>query len=126
MRPPLLLTSKPKRLPQIVMAVALSLMLLGFGGTARAAPPENADPALAPWFQSLRQPGTGISCCSIADCRVTDYRTNGNGYETLVDEKWLSVPPDRILQHISNPTGRAIVCYHPGTGILCFVRPSET
>jgi hypothetical protein len=125
MRAPLF-TSKPKRPSLDTVAVALMTLLLGFGGAARAAPPENADPSLAPWFQSLRQPGTGISCCSIADCRVTDYRMDAVGYEALIDEKWMSVPPDRILQHISNPTGRAIVCYHPGTGILCFVRPSET
>jgi hypothetical protein len=125
MRPPLL-TSTPYRPPLWLVAVALVVALLGFGESVRAAPPDNADPSLAPWFQSLRQPGTGISCCSVADCRVTDYRTNASGYEALIDEKWLSVPPDRILQHISNPTGRAIVCYHPGTGILCFVRPSET
>ena len=125
MRPPFL-TSTPYRRPLFVVAAAVLIVLLGFGETARAAPPDNADPSLAPWFQSLRQPGTGISCCSVADCRITDYRTDASGYEALIDEKWLSVPPDRILQHISNPTGRAIVCYHPGTGILCFVRPSET
>lgn len=107
-------------------AVTFALGAFAFGATARAAAPEDADPALTPWFQSLRQPGTGISCCSIADCRMTDYRTSATGYEALIDNKWLTVPPERILQHISNPTGRAIVCYHPGTGILCFVRPSET
>jgi len=125
MRSPLL-TSTPYRPPLWLAAAALMITLLGFAETSRAAPPDNADPSLAPWFQSLRQPGTGISCCSVADCRITDYRTDASGYEALIDEKWLSVPPDRILQHISNPTGRAIVCYHPGTGILCFVRPSET
>ena len=116
----------PNRPPLYALLAATISMLLASGGIAAAAPPDNADPALAPWFQSLRQPGTGISCCSIADCRVTEYRTDEVGYEALIDDKWLSVPTDRILQHISNPTGRAIVCYHPGTGILCFVRPSET
>ncbi len=125
MRPPLF-TSKPNRPPLYAIAAAIVGILLGLGGTAYAAPPDNADPSFAPWFQSLRQPGTGISCCSVADCRMTDYRTDATGYEALIDEKWLAVPPDRILQHVSNPTGRAIVCYHPGTGILCFVRPSET
>ena len=106
--------------------LAVPLLLLAADGGARAAPPENADPALAPWFQSLRQPGTGVSCCSLADCRIADYRTDGNGYEAFVDDKWLAVPPDRVLQHTDNPTGRAIVCYMPGRGILCFVRPAET
>ncbi len=93
---------------------------------AGAAPPDNADTSLAPWYQSLRQPGTGISCCSMADCRATEYRTSAFGYEAFIDDKWLAVPPDRVLQHVDNPTGRAIVCYVPGRGILCFVRPAET
>lgn len=96
------------------------------GAVASAAPPPNADGTLAPWFQSLRQPGTGISCCSMADCRATEYRTNASGYEAFIDDRWLTVPADRVLDHTDNPTGRAIVCYMPGRGILCFVRPAET
>lgn len=93
---------------------------------ARAAPPPDADPSLAPWFQSLRQPGTGILCCSLSDCRATSSRTTPGGYEALIDNRWLPVPPNRVLEHTPNPTGRAIVCYLPGQGILCFVRPAET
>src|SRR5260370_27854260 len=74
---------------------------------APAAPPPNADPALAPWFQSLRQPETGMSCCDIADCRPTEYRTGGDGYEVSVHNKWMTVPPRRILQPASTPAGRA-------------------
>ena len=96
------------------------------GAIASAAPPPNADGTLAPWFQSLRQPGTGISCCSMADCRATEYRTNASGYEAFIEDRWLAVPADRVLDHTENPTGRAIVCYMPGRGILCFVRPAET
>jgi hypothetical protein len=103
-----------------------ALAALALSVPALAAPPANADPSLAPWFQSLRQPGTGTSCCSIADCRMTEYRTTRSGYEALVGKKWLPVPPDRVLQHTTNPTGRAIVCYLPGEGILCFVRPAES
>jgi len=123
MRPPFL--HRKLKLPLHYLAVGSAILFAG-GDTVSAAPPENADPSLAPWFQSLRQPGTGISCCSLADCRVTEYRTDAVGYEALIDNKWLAVPQERVLEHISNPTGRAIVCYHPGTGILCFVRPSET
>ena len=93
---------------------------------ALAAPPENVDPALSGWFRSLRQPGTGISCCSMADCRTTDYRMTEEGYEALIDGEWRPVPPERVLDHTENPTGRAVVCYLPGKGVLCFVRPSET
>lgn len=107
-------------------AAAIAALLLGFTMLARAAPPETADPTLSQWFRSLRQPGTGISCCSMADCRTTDYRIVAEGYEALIDGVWLSVPAERVLDHIDNPTGRAVVCYLPSKGIMCFVRPSET
>ena len=58
----------------IVMAGA-SLGLLA--GVAEANPPPDADMSLAPWFQSLKQPGTGMSCCSMADCRPADFRIQG-------------------------------------------------
>jgi hypothetical protein len=92
---------------------------------APAAPPPNADPALAPWFQSLRQPETGMSCCDIADCRPTEYRTVGDDYEVWVDNRWMTVPPRRILQRADNPVGRAVVCWTPQRGIMCFVRGTE-
>jgi len=97
----------------------------GVASAAAAQPPDNADPSLAPWFQSLRQPGTGISCCSIADCRATEYRTGSDGYEALIDGAWLRVPEDKVLHRVDNPIGRAVVCYMPGRGILCFVTPDE-
>jgi hypothetical protein len=106
-------------------AAAIGLIAVLAAPGARAAPPENADPALAPWFQSLQAPN-GSSCCSIADCRMTDYRTNKSGYEALIEGRWMTVPRDRVLDRVSNPTGRAVVCYLPGMGILCFVRPAES
>jgi len=39
---------------------------------------------------------------------------------------WLRVPPNRIIDRIDNPTNRAVVCFTPEAGILCFVRPSES
>ena len=105
--------------------IRFALFAFVAASAVHAAPPENADPALAPWFQSLQAPN-GTSCCSNADCRVTDYRTSAAGYEALIDNRWIAVPRDRVLDHVSNPTGRAVVCYLPAMGILCFVRPSET
>jgi hypothetical protein len=107
------------------IGAVLGLALL-FGSAAVAAPPENADPALAPWFQSLHQPGTGISCCSIADCRPTEYRTIGDHYEALIEDRWTAVPPDKVLDRTDNPVGRAILCWRPSLGIMCFVRGTET
>lgn len=103
------------------------------GVTVHAAPPDNADPALAPWFKSLRQPITGAECCSISDCRPAEVRRDGQGYEVQVDQKWnvstvfwLRVPAERILDQRTNPTGKAVLCYTPEAGILCFVPPPES
>lgn len=104
--------------------LVLGLVLLA--SQAPAAPPENADPALAPWFQSLQRPDTGGSCCSIADCRAVDYRVSRESYEVMLEGEWRRVPPEKILQRIANPTGRAVVCWTPQLGILCFVRATET
>jgi hypothetical protein len=101
-------------------------MLVGLAASAIAQPPPNANPKLAPWFRSLLQPGTNLSCCSIADCRTTDYRIEHNHYEALIGKRWLDVPPDKILQRTDNPTGRAVVCWTPQLGIMCFVRATES
>lgn len=94
-------------------------------GSALAYPPPNADLRLEPWFQSLRQPGTGMSCCSMADCRPAEFRIQGGHYQALVMGKWQDVPPAVVLQRTDNPTGRAIVCFTPYRGIMCFVRGPE-
>lgn len=98
-----------------------------------ALPPDNADPSLAPWFKSLKQPGTGAECCSIADCRPAEVRRDSQGYEVKIDQKWhvsstfwLRVPAERILDEHTNPTGSAVLCYTPEAGILCFVPPPDS
>jgi hypothetical protein len=44
----------------------------------------------------------------------------------LIGEAWFAVPADKILQRTDNPTGRAVVCWTPQRGILCFVRATES
>jgi hypothetical protein len=102
-------------------------------GAAFAAPPDRADPKLAPWFEGLTQPGTGAKCCSVSDCRATDFRRDAEGFEVKIDSTWglsatfwLRVPPERILERTDNPTGQAVLCYTPSAGILCFVRPPDS
>ena len=56
----------------------------------------------------------------------TEYRIKADHYEALVGGSWLAVPPDKILQRTDNPTGRAIVCWTPQRGIMCFVRATES
>jgi len=106
----------------ICMAIGYMTSLAG----ACAAPPENGDLSLAPWFNSLSAPD-GTACCAIADCRRTVSRITADGYEALIDNTWVTVPWDRVLPKIDNPTGQAVVCTAPRTKIiLCFVRSPET
>ncbi len=107
-------------------SVTVFVACMSFSLSAIARSPPNTDMSLAPWFQSLRQPGTGISCCSMADCRQTEFRTNGSHYEALVEGEWREVPRETILERVENPTGHAVVCYTPSRGIMCFIRGPET
>ncbi len=94
--------------------------------SAQAAPPEGADPSLAPWFHSLQQPTTGMSCCSMADCRPTEFRSTSDHYEAMINGQWLAVADDKVIHKAENPTGHAVVCWTPVHGILCFVPGPET
>ncbi len=102
------------------LAAAAALVVLASSAHARP-PAGGGDPALAPWFEDLRQPGTGRSCCSIADCRMVDARIVKDHYEAFVDDRWMVVPPETILRRYDNPTGHAVVCWTPALGIMCFV-----
>jgi len=115
-------------------------MIFGFAHLALAAPPADTELANQQWFESLLQPGERhLPCCSIADCHITTSRVTNAGYEVAIEDSWIAVPVDRIVQHVSNPTGRAVVCYrhvlNPGNSgdidqagimIFCFVRPPDT
>jgi hypothetical protein len=104
-------------------ACALVLWLLGLPAPANAEPPPDADPALKPWFEELRQPGTGAPCCSIADCREAIYRIRDGHYEVEILGLWMPVPDNRVIDGEANPTGHAVVCWLPTEGVMCFVRP---
>jgi hypothetical protein len=116
----------------LLMCVAL----LSVMGVAAARPPANYNPALHAWFESLREPGTGIGCCSEADCKVLaadELKQTKDGYQVRVRNLWVAVPPDKVLEHQWNPTGGVVACYGPGRGaedqakivIFCFVRGTE-
>lgn len=110
------------RVTRAVVAVMLTQV-----SWAVAAPPPGADMTLAPWFESLRQPGTGFACCSVSDCRGTEYRIVDGHYEAqLPSGAWIAVPDATVLHRHDNPTGRAVLCYLPYRGVICFVPGSGT
>jgi hypothetical protein len=111
----------------------LTLLLLGqlCAPVAMAAPPDNTpvDPTLRRWYEQLRQPGSGMLCCSISDCRTRNYRQQDDRYEVEIDGGWFGVPANTVLRDTANPTQKAVVCYtrkpdRAGTPeILCFIPP---
>ena len=105
--------------------IILTSLIMGLASVTRAAPPPDANPAWAPWFQSLERPDVGGSCCSISDCRRVQSRLSREGYEVLMDDRWVPVPGKRIVQGRENPTGEAVVCAR-GHVIICFVPAPET
>lgn len=119
----------------IVSGVLAVVPLFASLGQASAAPPADADLQNHAWFESLQQPGERhLLCCSIADCHLAASRISQDGYEVAIENSWVAVPADRVLQNVSNPTGRAVVCYRHIVDpelkqwelrIFCFVRPPE-
>ena len=55
-----------------------------------------------------------------------DSRLNDEHYEALIEGEWRQVPDDLTLNRRDNPTGRAIACWTPQVGILCFIRAPES
>jgi len=117
-----------KRLGWLCIAVVLAWPIV-----VRGAPPENADPALAPWFQSLHN-AAGAFCCDQADGRATEHVrvANDGSYSALIDERWnndppawVPVPKGAVLDRPDNPTGRYVVFWTAGAGVICLVRPAE-
>jgi hypothetical protein len=115
-----------------IAAAVLGAAIMMVSFLAQARPPAGADMSLAPWFQSLGQPLTGYPCCSIADCRAVQSRTNGDHFEVFIDRKtfgadapdaWVAVPPDNILHRRDNPVGEPIACWFMNE-VRCFVQGS--
>jgi len=103
----------------------------------RAAPPDHTDGTLAPWFNSLTNPATGMSCCSEADGHIlkdSDWRVAGDHYQIKIAGVWRDVPQQAVLDRIDNPTGGVVAFYgryadeNPSLSpvIFCLVRAVET
>lgn len=102
-------------------------------GSLQAAPPADADPSMAPWFRSLHQPRSGMSCCDMADCRRVQYRVMNGHFQAFIGGEfarwqnppyaWVDVPETSVLHEHDNPTGEGIACWS-GHTIICFVEGS--
>ena len=79
------------------------------------------------WYQELKQPGTGYSCCNgtingiEGDCRPTRaYLTEEGQWRALIDGQWVLIPPRAVLKQLA-PDGRSHVCASRSGMIYCFL-----
>jgi len=113
--------------------VAFLIFVLCWGITPIAYGHE-ANESEASWFNSLRNPNTGILCCLVHDCRAYDERTEvrieGGLYAVLHNGIWLQVPASKIIERADNPTGHFVACVHDIGGydavVLCAVKGTST
>ena len=79
------------------------------------------------WYEQLKQPGTGYSCCNgtingvEGDCRPTRAYLNDDGqWYAQVDGRWVLVPPRAVLRQLA-PDGRSHICASKSGMIYCFL-----
>jgi hypothetical protein len=79
------------------------------------------------WYQQLKQPGTGFSCCNgttngvEGDCRPTRAYLNDDGnWYALLDGRWIPVPPRVVLKQLA-PDGSSHICASKSGLIYCFL-----
>ena len=79
------------------------------------------------WYQQLKQPGTGYSCCNgtingvEGDCRPTRAYLNDDGqWYALLNGRWVLVPPRVVLQKLA-PDGSSHICASKSGMIYCFL-----
>jgi hypothetical protein len=118
-----------------VWRIVVAALVFGYCAPALAAPPDDADPAHAPWFRSLRVPKTNQSCCNLADCRPVKYRVLGDHFQAYIGpdfprwsnapNAWVDVPNESVLHRPDNPTGEGVACWFQGQ-VVCFIEGPGT
>ena len=95
----------------IVLSLGAGLLLLHapLGASAQHENHGEGHKSFHSWYQTLKQPQTGMSCCSGRDCRPTSVRRGNESIEVEVDGEWIPVPRDRILD-VPSPDLGAHVC----------------
>lgn len=80
------------------------------------------------WFEILKRPDTGGSCCNLYDCKATEAELHGGHWRARTPSgAWVEVPDDLIIHDKGNPVGQPILCgqanpYRGGKfNVYCFV-----
>lgn len=90
----------------------------------------NGDDHRSNWFNSLKQPSNGITCCNLSDCHETDAKQLADGSWTAVIEdpggkRWTAIPPDKVVKRPLSIDGAAYLCnaVYVINDIYCFIPP---
>jgi len=84
---------------------------------------ENVPPEIRAWFKGVIAPN-GVPCCDIADGHRTDYDMREGRYWVPINDRWMVVPAEAVVDDSGNPTGDAVVWYtefNSNVYIRCFV-----
>ena len=114
-------------------AIVALIALARCGNEARAQQPGPGDFGFKhdlhhDWYQHLKQPHTGVSCCNgttpdaPGDCRPTKAYKVGNVWRALIDGEWVNVPPQTVIpSDQSHEPYQAHVCASRYGQIWCFI-----
>lgn len=84
------------------------------------------------WFKSLKQPGSGFSCCDVSDCKKTDAEWRDGQWWADYKGVMIPVPPKTEIDVLSldgsaylcaNPNYSAANGHIPQPTVYCFVKP---
>lgn len=110
------------------MLKMIALAAVAILGVSSAAPAHDAkamadaamgDPTRGKWFESLKQPGLGTSCCNLTDCHQTQARQlpDQTWRAILHDykgDRWVAIPPDKVVKRPLSVDGEAYICNSEG------------
>lgn len=69
-------------------------------------------------YQNWKQPN-GLSCCNDQDCRPTRAYLTDDGWRAWNGQRWLLVPPERVLPTDFAGDGRSHIC-EARDRVFCF------
>lgn len=123
-------------------AAALAFVL-ALSTCARLAPArdlgqwDNADPAIAEWYRSMRQPDNPLPCCGEADAYWADDTVveGDKVFAVITDPRpdaplrrphipmgtRIEIPPNKMKRDGGNPTGHNVIFVNQAGAVFCFV-----
>src|SRR5215831_11945704 len=96
----------------LLLAGGLAAVGLASGGGAFGHDPSEP---FADWYNALRRPAGGSSCCGYDhDCSTVEYRISpphndaDSEFEAFYDAEWHRIPEADVVRRHDNPTGSGV------------------